>query len=70
VTVFTLDAGIPQIALPGGYVVKFEAISPTTGAAITGVTVNTISIYGYDRAASASDAAPGGPYMFVPGPES
>lgn len=68
-TVFTLDAGIPQIAVPGKTLVKFEAISPTTGTAITGVTVNTIAIYGYDRSELAEGGPTPGPFMFVPGPE-
>ena len=68
-TVHTLDAGIPQIALPGKSTVKFEAISPTTGAAITGVTVSTIAIYGYDRSETGEPTAGSGPFMFVPGPE-
>lgn len=39
---------MPWVDLPGGYVFAFEAISPTTGAAITGVNVSAIAVYGAD----------------------
>lgn len=39
---------MPWVDLPGGYVLAFEAISPTTGSAITGVTVAEIAVYGVD----------------------
>jgi len=67
-TVHTLDAGLPEITLPGGFVVKFEAISPTTGLAISGVSVSAISIYGYQADDSESDVPVPAPYLFVPGP--
>ncbi len=35
---------LPEITLEKLYKVQFEAISPTTGAAITGVTVGNVSI--------------------------
>jgi hypothetical protein len=44
----TLKAGIPVLALYDGMLVQFEAISPTTGAAITGVVVSNVAIYGDD----------------------
>jgi hypothetical protein len=66
VTVFTLDAPMAAAVLPGGSIVRFEAISPTTGLAITGVAVTTIAIYGYDRADEGE--TPLGPFMLVPGP--
>jgi hypothetical protein len=44
----TLIAGIPILDLTQGMTVKFEAVSPTTGAAITGVVVSAASIYGRD----------------------
>jgi hypothetical protein len=42
----TTEADMPWFELPGGFKFTFEAISPTTGAAITGVTVSDIAIYG------------------------
>ena len=56
-TVYTLDAGLPAAVLPGGSKIRFEAISPTTGAAITGVTVADIAIYGYNRSDGAGTLA-------------
>lgn len=51
------EAGLPQIQLTQGMIVRFSAISPTTGAAVTGVTVSNVSIYGGTLAPS-PDALP------------
>jgi hypothetical protein len=45
-TVWTQEADMPWIELPGEYIFTFEAISPTTGLAITGVNVSEVAIYG------------------------
>ena len=45
-TVYTLESDMPWIELPGGFVLQLEAVSPTTGAAITGVTVSDVAVYG------------------------
>lgn len=45
-TARTLEASVADLALPGGSILKLEAISPTSGAAITGVTVSEVVIYG------------------------
>lgn len=37
---------MPQIPLTGGFVVRFEAIDPVTGAAVTGVKVSNVALYG------------------------
>lgn len=37
-------AGMPTVELPPGALVKFEAISPTSGSAVAGVTVQTITL--------------------------
>ena len=44
----TLQTGLPPLPIAGGMQLKLEAINPTTGAAVTGVTVTDWSIYGYD----------------------
>lgn len=41
-----LIGAIPSFDLPAGFVVKFEAIDPTTGAAVAGVKVSSAIIYG------------------------
>lgn len=41
-----------QLSLPGGATVTFEAIDPTTGAAVAGVKVSSFTIYGYQTADS------------------
>lgn len=51
-TVWTLEAQVPWIELPGGFKLVFEAISPTTGAAITGCGVSNVAIYGEDISAA------------------
>ncbi len=39
---------MPPLQLPGGSTLRLEAISPTTGAAITGVAVSDVAVYGID----------------------
>ena len=64
-----LMAPLPQITLEPGMQIVFEAISPTTGLAITGVTVKGIAIYGTDEAGGEPTVLTPGPFMLVPGPE-
>ena len=45
----TEQAGFPAIPLGPGMQLRLEALSPTTDAAITGVTSSRWSIYGYDE---------------------
>lgn len=45
---YTLQAPLPDIALASGMKLKLEAISPTTGAAVSGVTCSAWAIYGVD----------------------
>jgi hypothetical protein len=42
----TLESDLPWIEIPGEFQLVFEAISPTTGAAITSVDVSNVAIYG------------------------
>lgn len=37
-------APLPKLKLEKNYTVQFEAIDPTSGAAVTGVTVNNVSL--------------------------
>lgn len=42
-----LIAGLPpDMDLPDGYIVRFNALDPTSGAAVTGVVVSDVSIFG------------------------
>lgn len=43
---------MPWVDLPGEYQFVFEAIDPTTGSAVTGVSVSQIAIYGLDESVS------------------
>jgi hypothetical protein len=45
--VWTLQAPMAQLSLPGGASITFEAINPSTGAAVAGVNVTSFTIYGY-----------------------
>lgn len=68
-TVRTLTAKVPSITLVEGMILRLEAISPTTGAAIGGVSASRWSIYGKTATEAADlDAQATGPYMLVPGP--
>lgn len=44
--VLTLTAKIPAVTLAEGMILRLEAISPTTGAAIAGVNASRWAIYG------------------------
>lgn len=39
-----LLSSMPKLKLERNYKVQFEAIDPTSGAAVTGVTVNNVSL--------------------------
>ncbi len=65
-----LTASMPaDLDLPDGYIVRFNAIDPNTGANIGGVIVSQVSIFGtlLDAGASGGTTVVG-PYMLVPGP--
>lgn len=47
--------------------IVFEAIDPTTGATVSGVTVSAITIYP-EGASAQQEQGTFGPFMFVPGP--
>lgn len=63
---YTLQTGLPNLPLKAGMKLKLEAISPTTGLAITGVTVTDWAIYAYDVASGGVGEF--GPFMLVSGP--
>ena len=65
----TLMAPLPSVVLPPGAQITFEAIDPTTGSAVTGVTVSNIAILGVDLSSSDQAALKAGPFMLVPGPQ-
>lgn len=50
---YTIAEGFPHIPLTAGMQIKLEAVSPTTGAAVTGVTSSRWAIYGDDESDSA-----------------
>lgn len=63
-----LKTGFPDgLTLSPGYIIRFRATDPTTGADVTGVKVSNVSIFGDTDDPSAFDDA--GPFMWVPGPE-
>lgn len=62
-------APTPPIILVPGMILKLEAVSPTTGAAITGVTATHWAIYGKEHDETVTTVEPAGPYILVPGPK-
>lgn len=64
----SLMAPLPDLTLEGGMMVKLEAIDPTTGLAVAGVTVRAIAIYGPSPEPDKVVELSGGPFMLVPGP--
>lgn len=61
-----LKTGFPHVITIGaGYQIVFQALDPTTGNAVTGVTVSNVSVFGDDGRDITSELL--GPFMFVPG---
>lgn len=62
-----------DLVLGDGYIVRFAAVDPTTGANVTGVVVSNVNIDGDTLGTSALPPPDGyqlqsGPYMLVGGP--
>lgn len=63
-----LIAGLPpDLDLGGGYIIRFDAVDPATGATVSGVKVSGVSIDAADLAGNVL-ALDFGPFMLVPGP--
>lgn len=52
----TLEGVCPSLVLDNGCKVVIEARDPTTGAAVTGVTVTNVNVYGLDLTADNTPA--------------
>jgi hypothetical protein len=48
VTFYTVESDMPMVDLPGGSLLVFQAIDPTTGAGVSGVDVAEIAVYADD----------------------
>ena len=59
--------GFTESELEPGMQIVFEAIDPTTGAAVAGVTVSAIGILASGEGSHIGDGD-FGPFMLVPGP--
>lgn len=59
---------MPVLPLTSDCRVQFEAIDPTTGVAVAGVTVSQAVIYAIDVEGSDGVRVESGPFMLVPGP--
>ncbi len=57
----------PDIDLDTGCTVVFEAINPTTGAAVTGVTISN-ALLRVDYAGGGDGSSGPGPFLLIPGP--
>lgn len=53
-----LLAALPSVTLNSGCTVTFDAINPTTGADVSGVTVSLGAVYGVNLNDLGSDSAP------------
>lgn len=65
---YEITAPLPVVPLGPGCIVRIEAISPTTGAAVSGVTVASAVITARDSRETL-DLTSEGSFMWVPGPE-
>lgn len=62
-----LLSGMPVLPLTKSCQVKFEAIDPSTGAAVSGVLISDAVIYATDSAPDEVTVGDSGPFMLVPG---
>jgi hypothetical protein len=63
-----LIAGLPpDLELAGGYIIRLAAVDPTTGAAVSGVKVSDVSVFGTPLADTTADNLKG-PFTLVAGP--
>lgn len=69
---YTLTAPTPEIVMVAGMQLRLEAIDPTTGDPVLGVTASAWSIYGDDMDDGEVAESPftAGPFMLTPGPDS
>lgn len=65
---YELTAPLPVVPLGPGCLVRIEAISPTTGAAVTGAKVANAVITARDLSETLNLTGEG-TFMWVPGPE-
>lgn len=63
---YTLHEGFPALRVQQGMVIRLNAISPTTGLAVAGVTASTWSIYGEDDSDEPDTGEPGLPVLILP----
>lgn len=62
-------SSMPVLPLVVGMRVRFEAVDPTTGSPVAGVTVSNAVLYAVDvDGEAAGGTVDSGPYMLVPGP--
>jgi hypothetical protein len=58
----------PAMGLSAGYVVRFNAIDPTTGADVAGVTFTDAVLHVRTLTENALEQLESGPFLLVPGP--
>ena len=63
-----LLASMPVLPLSSDCIVRFEAIDPTDGTAIGGVSISLATIYAVDVEGEGEAIGDIGPMMLVPGP--
>ena len=51
-------AQLPELTLDAGCTVTFEALSPTTGATVSGVVISSATLYGVNETGDQTPALP------------
>jgi hypothetical protein len=59
---------MPVLPLSSDCIVSFEAIDPTSGVPVSGVTVSLATIYAVDVEGDGASLGDSGPFMLIPGP--
>lgn len=64
-----LEAGMPDgLDLDESYTIRFSALDPSTGAAVSGVVISLAQIHAAEVSGNAAPDLNAGPFMLVPGP--
>jgi hypothetical protein len=64
-----IDVALPEdVVIGDGWIVEWDAIDPTTGAAVAGVVISDANVTAPADFASDGGSGDFGPFMLVPGP--
>lgn len=66
-----INVNMPEeVVLGGRWTIEWDAVDPSTGASVAGVTITQANVTAADESAAAAESGTGfvGPFLAVPGP--